>query len=390
MHTKFISSGAFAFVVAAGITGPIGSAAFAPPCPKLSPRSTYQGWDVRSRFQDLHPSVFKDTSSRHFKGVRPLGATAPDYSSLSNYADSLLDPSRQNYEISWVLGLLFTIVLFYGIFTTEKEDKNIHGGFCVTCFNDEGYYIEDDFIGGFDVKESHQLSGIIDAILLVIAVLIPVYGARASIPPLFGIPYNPEASFGTAVSAVALIGVHGYLHYFNLSRFYEGYVTGKKPLPFPGLPNDEGNESGDVLFAILSFVIAAASITGYSSIPENFGPLVEGGVIFVLGGLTYLLTKAATERGYNPISVFFGITQLLVTGVATFVPDDLAADALMGWTFAFTCFVALLEFYLCEQTIRKIGGHAWYDLSLHIAVLTGFWVFTEDHVDKAFRALSSF
>jgi hypothetical protein len=79
--------------------------------------------------------------------------------------------------------------------------------------------------------------------------------------------------------------------------------------------------------------------------------------------------KIANGDGNNSIAFLFGSTQLLVTAAGAFFPDPKYTTKLVGQTFIFPIIVSLLEYSECAPFLSKVGGHAWYDITLHISVL---------------------
>ena len=131
------------------------------------------------------------------------------------------------------------------------------------------------------------------------------------------------------------------------------------------------------LFSFLQFLLLRVFLE-YSSVPDildglGLGLPTLGGVIAVVTGFIYYLTTYAGKKGMD-ISAYFMSTQVLVSFIGFFAPDDVNSDPLMAWTFGLTCLVSLIEYYLCEKFLSSKGGHMWYDIALHTSLLTGYWL----------------
>ena len=131
------------------------------------------------------------------------------------------------------------------------------------------------------------------------------------------------------------------------------------PNPFPGA---------------LAIFGVFASVTGYfvvHTIATDFHQLIKLGVAAVTGALCVVL---AGPGGSDGISSIFLITQLLASSVPTFFP--LENGRRVGLSFVAPCLISLIELvYCCDPStggpslFNKIGGHVWYDLSLHISFI---------------------
>jgi len=299
-----------------------------------------------------------------------------DYSSFSTYIKTFYKYSK----LPWIIGLTFTLVLLWG---SEVQDdggescavKNVHGGFCVTNYDCTGIFLKDPTFSP-ENRDSHELAGLVDLALLVVAIIFPIlnfFGVK-----IFNIgEFRYTGSITAVLTAVALIGVHGWLHYFTLSESY-------KP-PADNLDGliDESDPMKETGFKILTVIIVVATLYG-SSLPIILKSQAK--MVGVIAIVSYAILQLVEGSDNNPISLFFTITQLLVTGVGTFFPDKCSTNThkLSGWGFAATSLVSLLEFYACQSFLLKIGGHAWYDVMLHVSLLATYWDYTDVEINSKF------
>ena len=289
------------------------------------------------------------------------------------------------YDLPWAIGFGITLILLAGVVKDEccgdvcdyeciskgnEEEKwacakNVNGGFCVTSFDCDGTYVGPKDNPPLD---SHTLAAYVDYALLVPAIGLPIAAYfGADIPDLFGLPYKGEKQ--PILQAISLIGGHGVLH-GSLSKNYTAPLDSPDGIVPPG--DEKPTISKTIGFLLLAYGITYFSFVGYSCLEDEKIKLLA---TFAVGSTVAGLSLFA---GQDPISIFFISTQLLVTGVALFIPDHITADKVMGWTFAAACLVSLLEYYKCKSFLRDIGGHVWYDAMLHISVLSGYWVFDKD------------
>ena len=263
-----------------------------------------------------------------------------------------------------------------------EEQCSINGGFCVTGYNEDGNYTEGDDI----VTDSHTLAWYVDAAMAMFAAGLVVMHefTNAEVPALFGTPFCPKPEI--IVLSLALIIGHGILHGFVLAENYNPV----RPRSDGIVPKDTASHEnsdvpsndtiGFILFsAVISFAVfelgsnLPAMICNSKIIPDELSSVAHAVVIAASTGVLSHLSIHAANSGLAPITVYFASTQLLVTSVALLIPNEAFADPIMGWTFAFTCVVSLVEQRLCECYFRKLGGHAWYDFALHASLLVGLW-----------------
>lgn len=364
--------------------------AFAPALPKSSPLSHHR--QELPRPHNVPTILARPPPSGGLLTLQSAAGPPPDLSSISAYVDSIA--AFEGYDKwAWFIGFILSLYLLWDIYTGNGDCKcetNVNGGFCVTGFDCNGSWVEGT--NQKFLRDSHTLAGYADIVLLVVAIGIPLLDRNGVPIPAIG-DFEYDISLPVVLVAISLIVVHGYLHLFNLADFYKTpFEEGRAS---KGIINQgEDEDDGAALFSLLSYIISYACISDYSAVPQFFEKLFGEGnvasaatlaVSVAVGWVIVQVTEGAVKKGSDPISVFFLMTQLLVTGVAFAIPNEVKADYLMGWTFAATCGVALLERLKCRNFLRGIGGHVYYDLFLHISVLTSYWVHpTEGPIAKFF------
>jgi hypothetical protein len=164
-----------------------------------------------------------------------------------------------------------------------------------------------------------------------------------------------QAKQTTIASNVAVILVHGLLHWYfdhkdcdivGANTFaYIAYAGFTALLSYVAISLAHLGKA----FTVIG-TIAVTLVTVYLSIPDPVGP------------------------GYG-VSPIFMTTQLLVSFLGVFTD---IGNTKMGYLFAFPCIVSIIELRFCcdggdPGFFNNIGGHAWYDFFLHIAVLSSYF-----------------
>mmetsp|Transcript_6135 Transcript_6135/g.8956 ORF Transcript_6135/g.8956 Transcript_6135/m.8956 type:complete len:96 (-) Transcript_6135:228-515(-) len=81
------------------------------------------------------------------------------------------------------------------------------------------------------------------------------------------------------------------------------------------------------------------------------------------------------ENTYSILPALFVVVHPLscITGLLS---DQPTFSPLVGKLFVVCTAVGIIELLSCETILRNIGGHVWYDITLHSAVLAAlpyFW-----------------
>lgn len=285
----------------------------------------------------------------------------PDYSSVGNYFTSATQPEVVAYSTAWTLCLAMSIFYAISILRSDAGKPCSNDGFCIS-----GYCGEEYVDGDVIVTNSHTLSWNVDVAFAAIAISLPIIDkfTAIEIPDIGRYAFEPDLAI--AISTPVLILAHGYLH----KTLAEDFVP-----PNNKIIAEKGDEEEETLgFILFSAILVSVCVIGFSSIPEavnNSGPALAG-VVAAITAFIYWLTIQADKKEMG-ISAYFMSTQVLVSGVGCLAPNNMA-DPLMGWTFAVTCAVSLVEYLGCKNILRPIGGHMWYDVALHTSLLTGFWL----------------
>jgi len=122
---------------------------------------------------------------------------------------------------------------------------------------------------------------------------------------------------------------------------------------------------GYILFGIFTFALSV-TILSFGFVQNNKGWI---GVALANAGVTALvLTLSKDTDSQWVLPALFAVSHPLssVTGLFTESPTF---SSKMGWAFLVATITGILELTTCLTFYRGIGGHMWYDISLHIAVL---------------------
>jgi len=252
----------------------------------------------------------------------------------------------------WAIALIFSVI--YLVLLLSKNPKAASGsstchycsdGFCVTNFSPED--------GSCPQPNSHRWAWQEDAIFTVLAVVLGNM-TRASSPAIMG--------------NVAVILVHGLLHlYFDYNKcdITEGPT---------------GLSANVVAYAVFIALLSYVAIN--RAYPNHTALSVIGSI--AVTAVTVLLSQPDWGYGVSPI---FMTTQLLVSFLGVSSTNGLG-NTKMGYLFTLPCIVSIIELVFCcdgngdPGFFNKIGGHAWYDFVLHIAVLSSYFPDPDDDKTK--------
>lgn len=365
----------FAIAAISIFLGSISSEAFTPQSSSVARVHPVQELRGISRARDSRPSLYPRSSSNHIKAARPLYAMTPDYSSVGNYIYSATQPEVVAYSTAWTLCLAMSIFYAISIIRSDAGKPCSNDGFCVS-----GYCGEEYVDGDVIVTNSHTLSWNVDVAFAAIAISLPIIDTFTAIEiPNIG-RYAFEPTLDIILATPVLILAHGLLH----RGLAEGFVP-----PNNKVMAEDGQDEGEntLFFVLFSAILVSVCVLGFSSVPEAVNESVPalGGIVAAITAFIYWLTIQANKKEMG-ISAYFMSTQVLVSAVGCLAPNDMA-DPLMGWTFAVTCVVSLVEYLGCKNILRPVGGHMWYDVALHTSLLTGFWLLSSP-LEQATRVLS--
>jgi hypothetical protein len=370
-HHSF-STRHFAIAAIGIFLGSISSEAFTPQSSmaRLHPVQELRGI---SRVRDSRPSLYP-RSPDDIKVALPLYAMTPDYSSVGNYIYSATQPEVVAYSTAWTLCLVMSVFYAISIIRSDGGKPCSNDGFCIS-----GYCGEEYVDGDVIVTNSHTLSWNVDVVFAAVAISLPIIDKFTAIEiPNIG-RYAFEPTLDIMIATPVLILAHGLLH--------KGLAKDFVPPNNKIMPEDEKKEGDPLGFALFSAILVAVTVIGFSSVPEAVNGSIPalGGIVAVITAFIYWLTLQANKKEMG-ISAYFMSTQVLVSAVGSLAPNNMA-DPLMGWTYAVTCAVSLVEYFGCKNIFRPIGGHMWYDVALHTSLLTGFWLLSSP-LEQATRVLS--
>lgn len=263
---------------------------------------------------------------------------------------------------AWFIASFLSFVYIFAFvgLVTGKIPNVLLFGFCVW-----GEYDGNDpsMDGTFPVKNctdfpinSHLVAFIIDTIMTVSAGLF--YFLDKSDDKNKNWYYYPVMAF--------IIFIHGGLHWFLEQKVLPTQINCLvDPVP-PQL-----NKQGTVLFAIFSFFLCLV-VVGFGGF--KLGAIRTSVISFVFALFVVYLSTLDQSGQYALQSLFVVIHPL--STVVGLLSDQLAFSPLVAKWFCVATLVGIIEALSCKELLRPFGGHIWYDLTLHAAVLSSlpyFW-----------------
>lgn len=264
---------------------------------------------------------------------------------------------------AWFLASVLSVIyaIIFVLVANGTLPTKLLFGFCVWgSYSGDGkepheeYPDKDNGCTNFDVN-SHRVAFIIDVIMTLLAGLFYVMDKNADKKKLVYI-------------AVAFIILgHGLLHWFlqqdTLSEFIMNCYTEV---------DKKQAELGSVLFTIFSFFLSLIILTfgfGIKLINFVFSVIFAGIVAQVAnssgggdgdgdsGGVGELFLPALFVV-VHPLSCITGL-----------LSDDPSFNPTVAIWFVICTIIGIIELSACANILRPIGGHFWYDVTLHSAVL---------------------
>lgn len=163
------------------------------------------------------------------------------------------------------------------------------------------------------------------------------------------------------IATAFIILAHGMLHWFLQQEKLDIVVNCYNP----DLVGDI-EEVGTILFAAFSFFLALI-ILGI-----GFGGIRISNIVFsaIFAAIVVVVTEnsGGENKGELVLPGLFVIVHPLssITGLFS---DDPSFNKTVARLFVVCTFVGILELSLCTNILKPIGGHLWYDVTLHSAVL---------------------
>jgi len=260
---------------------------------------------------------------------------------------------------AWSLATLLSIIYAVVFVQVAINDKNPNKdkllfGFCVW-----GQYSgnDPDLIGTYPQREvnscedfpvnSHLCAFIADAIITGMVVI------------FYWMDRNEDKSMLNYVSTGFIISAHGGLHLF-LDMYINCYIEDTSGI----------EKLGGIIFGIFSFFLCLIIV--FDGFPEI--RIIFLFVISVVFAVVVAQLSKATDGEYVLPALFVIIHPVAcITGLLSKQPSF---TPMVGKLFALCTAVGILELSLCHPILRIFGGHIWYDITLHAAVLAGlpyFW-----------------
>ncbi len=162
-----------------------------------------------------------------------------------------------------------------------------------------------------------------------------------------------------------IILMHGFLHWFLQQTTFDFIPVINC---YNGDIGSEVEELGYIIFGVFSFALSLI-ILGF-----GFGLKLStliGSVVFTV--IVVTLTK--DTGGELILPGLFCIVHPLSCFTGLF-SDDPIFNQNVGALFAICTIVGILELFKCDSVLRQYGGHVWYDITLHLAVVMATPYFT--------------
>jgi len=248
--------------------------------------------------------------------------------SVTSYAKAVSNDKR---SLPWSICLVLSIIYAVAFVGGNPISKFLKEGFCVTGLQ------APDFEQCSIPTNSHFYAFSVDVLYTVGSIWLAFFSGLSdkSLPTKIAIPF--------------IIIVHGLLHgLYSLPRFKCSLPLSFGPGPY------------NIFVAALTAIIFLL----YSSIS------VLRSILFWIPLFTIITIQITTDPNIQEkkFSTIFMITHLLLSFVSVFHPKEGTSD-LTGWLFIAPVVVSLLEFLDCDFLV-KYGGHVWYDLTLHLSVVS--------------------
>lgn len=169
----------------------------------------------------------------------------------------------------------------------------------------------------------------------------------------------------TAMYAVMgfIILSHGTLHWFLQQNVLSVVID-----CYSKVIEDDIDKIGYALFGSFSFALSLA-ILGY-----GFG-LNNTTVMGSVGFAAIIIHASKQTHGELFLPVIFCVAHLLGSFTGLYSNEPCFSSTVARW-FIISTIIGIVEISACDNILKPIGGHFWYDLALHSAVLASlpyFW-----------------
>jgi len=228
-----------------------------------------------------------------------------------------------------------------------KLTDALHGGFCVWGSDEQtGVCLSQR-------KNSHQLAWYVDVLFAVAAAFIGLLVPSACTEPLF------------TASVAAAIFLHGYLHK-NISV---GRICPPDEILQHCLQTCLNSPSQHVsLEKLVFYILYVFGLVVLDFAVASF-PLSHATQAILAMAVTaiWVLLSAYFGAKYS-LSSTFAMSHVLVSFTGVFANSN-KITPFVGWSFLAATCVGLAELLFCKSFLRKVYGHVWYDIVLHIAMI---------------------
>lgn len=257
-------------------------------------------------------------------------------------------------RVSWTLSLICSIVyaiLFWKIAANDDDSSTLLFGFCVwgapqTPDSEHGCYNEP--------RNSHMLAFGVDMLLTAAVIFLFYYYAP---------PKKNYSIFLLYVAIGFIIFAHGILHLY-LYQAIDCYVA------------DPPIEYGYILFNVFTFLLCEIILSFGFLVPAQQGDerkaMLRRLAWITLASLavTSIVVKTAKNTGSQwMLPALFSITHPLSSITGLFTAKTNLFPPAMGWMFLIATLTGIAELTACDSFYKRIGGHVWYDVTLHCAIL---------------------
>jgi len=239
-------------------------------------------------------------------------------------------------NIGWAISFALSVIYLFLFITTHVKCSYSQSGFCVTNY---------DGVECPPLNNSHFYAFVVDALFTAAALLVPKIVGKS--------PGGKKNLIGVLIAILS----HGLLHlYLSLS----------------GCKLDSGEDKtvGGILFGVFTWFISYFILASTSSSDNVF---VNTIVSVAVAALTVWLS--VRPPGDQGIASIFMTTQLMASGAGFLIPKEGLDSSRVGKLFVAPCAVSIIELIACckdgkQGLFNKLGGHVWYDITLHTAILS--------------------
>jgi hypothetical protein len=255
-------------------------------------------------------------------------------------------------KFPWVLCTIFSFIYFCLFHQVSKADPHFEetgliGGFCVWGFPktpDPNNGCKNNNIN------SHMFAWYEDAVFTMIVVGAYYYGGKKDIM--------------TYVALGGIVFFHGFLH-FILSTQLDCLTNIEDPKIV---------KIGWYLYLIFAFFLSLVTF-GLGFLKQYGLPLVLL-ASSVVTAFTYYLAYGTGNTNWL-LSTLFATSHPIASVTGWLTKSPLFTN-LLGWIFLAATLDGIVELRFCESFLKQYGGHIYYDLFLHTAVIASLPVFQKE------------